>query len=103
MKMVKKVRKRYDAAFKEKVVLEAMKEQKTLSQIASDYGIHPNQVSQWKQQVVSGLRDLLLGKVAKAETDEESLTSPLYEQIGRLQVENAYLKKKLKTLPKAGL
>lgn len=101
--MVKKERKRYDAAFKEKVVLEAMKEQKTLSQIASDYGIHPNQVSQWKQQVVSGLRELLSGKVANSETDEESLTSPLYEQIGRLQVENTYLKKKLKTLPKIGL
>ncbi len=51
--MVKKARKRYDAAFKEKVVLEAMKEQKTLSQIASEFGIHANQVSQWKQQAVS--------------------------------------------------
>lgn len=101
--MVKKERKRYDAAFKEKVVLEAMKEQKTLSQIASEFGIHANQVSQWKQQVISGLRELLCGKSSKPETDEEALTSPLYEQIGRLQVENTYLKKKLKTLPKTGL
>jgi transposase len=101
--MVKKERKRYDVAFKEKVVLEAMKEQKTLSQIGSEFGIHPNQVSQWKQQAISGLRALLSSKPVKLATDEETLTSPLYEQIGRLQVENAYLKKKLKTLPKAGL
>ncbi len=101
--MVKKERKRYDAAFKEKVVLEAMKEQKTLSQLASEFGIHANQVSQWKQQAVSGLRELLSGKPSKLEADEETLTSPLYEQIGRLQVENAYLKKKLKMLPKVGL
>lgn len=98
--MVKKNRKRYDAAFKEKVVLEALKEQKTLSQIASEFGIHANQVSQWKQQVVSGLREMLSNKVVKIEDNEEVLTNPLYEQIGRLQVENSYLKKKLKTLAK---
>jgi putative transposase len=91
--MVKKERKRYDATFKEKVVLEAMKEQKTLSQLASEFGIHANQVSQWKQQAVSGLRELLSAKPSKLVADEETLTSPLYEQIGRLQVENAYLKK----------
>lgn len=98
--MVKKERKRYDAAFKEKVVLEALKEQKTISQIASEFGIHPNQVSQWKQQVVAGIRVMLSGKAAAPAIDEEALTMPLYEQIGRLQVENNYLKKKLKTLPK---
>jgi transposase-like protein len=98
--MVKKERKRYDAAFKEKVVLEALKEQKTLSQIASEFGIHPNQVSQWKQQVVAGIRVMLSGKAVAPTIDEEALTMPLYEQIGRLQVENNYLKKKLKTLPK---
>ncbi len=75
--MVKKARKRYDAAFKEKVVLEAMKEQKTLSQIASEFGIHANQVSQWKQQAVSGLRELLSGKPSKLETDEETPPSSL--------------------------
>jgi transposase len=93
-KMVKKNRKRYAIAFKEKVVLEALKEQKTLSQIASEFGIHANQVSQWKQQVVSGLREMLSNKVVKIEANEEHLTNPLYEQIGRLQVENSYLKKK---------
>lgn len=98
--MVKKERKRYDAAFKEKVVLEALKEQKTLSQIASEFGIHPNQVSQWKQQVVAGIRVMLSGKAVAPAIDEDALTMPLYEQIGRLQVENNYLKKKLKTLPK---
>lgn len=101
--MVKKVRKYHNAAFKEQVVLEALKEQKTLSQIASDYGVHPNQVSQWKQQALAGLQTLLSRKSSEPNIDEEALTAPLYEQIGRLQVENNYLKKKLKTLPKTGV
>ena len=46
-------RKQYDSQFKAQVALEAIKNQRTLAQIASEYGVHPNQVSQWKKQVVT--------------------------------------------------
>ncbi len=51
-------KKRYTAAFKSKVVLEAIKGQKTISEITSEFEVHPNQVSQWKRQLRAGLEDL---------------------------------------------
>ena len=46
--------KRYNADFKAKVAIEALKEQKTLSELSAEYQIHPNQISQWKKQLIEG-------------------------------------------------
>jgi len=87
-------RKRYTAAFKSKVAQEALKGQKTLSEIASEYEVHPNQVSQWKRQLQDGLTDIFTtSRQTKRSDDKEK--DKLYTEIGRLKVELDWLKKKL--------
>jgi len=95
--MANKHRRNLDASFKTKVVLETLKGQKTVAQICSEFSVHPNQVSQWKQQVVSGI-PTLFGQQNKSlsEEEQELLTAPLFQQIGQLKVEVDFLKKKLK-------
>lgn len=87
-------RKRYTAAFKSKVALEAIKGHKTISEIASEYEVHPNQVSQWKRQLRDGLEDVFLDP-HRSRHSEEKGKDRLYQEIGRLKVELDWLKKKL--------
>ena len=87
-------RKRYTAAFKSKVALEALKGQKTLSEIASEYEIHPNQASQWKRQLQDGLQNIFTAPRQSNRSDEKE-KDKLYTEIGRLKVELDWLKKKL--------
>jgi len=87
-------KKRYTAAFKAKVALEAIKGQKTLSEIASEYEVHPNQVSQWKRQLRDGLEDIFQDP-RRSGRSEEKEKDRLYQEIGRLKVELDWLKKKL--------
>lgn len=87
-------KKRYTAAFKAKVALEAIKGQKTLSEIASEYEVHPNQVSQWKRQLREGLEDVFAAP-HRSGRSEDTEKSRLYQEIGRLKVELDWLKKKL--------
>src|SRR6267142_970749 len=77
---MKSNRKRYDAAFKARVALEAIKGQRTISEIASDYGIHPNQISQWKKHALDQLPELFSGKQEKQAQDSEQLKAELYQQ-----------------------
>jgi transposase len=67
---------------------------KFLTEIASEYGVHPNQVTQWKKQVMEALPDLLGDKRRKKAADHEALVCELYQQIGQLKVELDWLKKK---------
>lgn len=87
-------KKRYTAAFKAKVALEAIKGQKTISEIASEYEVHPAQVSQWKRQLRDGLEDVFTGP-RRSGRSEEKEKDRLYQEIGRLKVELDWLKKKL--------
>lgn len=94
----KKARKRIDAALKAKVAVEAIKGQQTGAQIASQYGIHANQISTWKKQALQGLPEVFgrgkgKGKGSTTEGSEAHL-SKLYEEIGRLKVELSWLEKK---------
>lgn len=94
--MASKHRRNFDPSFKTKVVLETLKGQKTLTQICSEFELHPNQVSQWKQQVLAGIPTLFgQSKSHQTEGEKEELTAPLYQQIGQLKVEVDFLKKKL--------
>ncbi len=91
-----KKRKQFSGAFKAKVALEALREQKTIAQIASQYQVHPTQVARWKKQALDGLAGCLEDERTKEKTsDSEKLNQQLYEQIGRLQVELNWLKKKV--------
>ena len=92
--MKKQQRKTYTTEFKVKVVLEAFKGQRTINEISSHYGIHPNQVNQWKKQAVENLPDVFSSRRARAAEDEEVLKGQLYQQIGQLKVELDWLKKK---------
>ena len=87
-------RKRYDAVFKAKVALEAIKNDRTIAEIASEYGVHPNQITKWKKQVLEELPRIFSGTREKADRDGQELIAQLYQQIGQLKVELDWLKKK---------
>lgn len=82
------------AAFKKKVALEALKEDKTLNQIASQYGVHPMQVGQWKRELIERAESLFEGKKDRKQ-DEISDRESLEKKVGQLTMENDFLKKKL--------
>lgn len=88
------VRRRHSAGFKVKVVPEALKEEKTSAQLSGEYGVHPNQIAQWKKKVLSELPGIFSGKRKESIREQEKLESELYRQIGQLKVELDWLKKK---------
>ena len=90
------MRKQYSAAFKAQIVLEALKETKTVAQIASDHQLHPNLVTKWKQEAVAELPVVFERKNTQAHLQEaqEQKVAQLYEQIGRLTTQVNWLKKK---------
>ncbi len=92
------IRKRHSGAFKGKVALEALKAEKTISEISSEYGVHPNQIRQWKKQLLKEIPLIFTNRKKKAEKDREELEAELYRQIGQLKVELDWLKKKFKIL-----
>ena len=91
-------RKSYSAAFKAKVALEAIRGERTIAEIASETGVHPNQISKWKKQALEELPDLFSDGRRKREQNSEELESELYKQIGQLKVELDWLKKKYRML-----
>lgn len=86
-------RKQYSAAFKFKIALEGAKKVKTISQIASDNNLHPNQVSNWKKQLLTEGTALFEKRNSRHQKEQEKQEATLYEQIGRLKMENEWLKK----------
>jgi transposase-like protein len=90
---MKSKRKNHSSAFKAKVVIEALKEQKTITELAMIYEIHPNQISIWKKEFLDNAAEVF-DKSSKHAKDESDV-SKLYEAIGQLQIENTWLKKKL--------
>ena len=86
--------KKYSSDFKAKVALEAIKGQKTLNEISSEYGVHTTQITQWKKQVLDDLPQIFAHPGAERAKNEEALIASLYQQIGQLKVELDFLKKK---------
>jgi len=89
-----KQRRSFGAELKAKIAAEAIKGQKTVQEIAKHYEVHPNQVSLWKKQALEHLPDLFSDKRGRMEQSEEEVKAKLYQQIGQLQVELDWLKKK---------
>ena len=87
-------RKNHSKEFKAKVALEAVKGMHTLSELASRYKIHPTQIGQWKKQLMEGAPQLFERGYSSAVSDEEKLTAPLFQEIGRLKMEVDFLQKK---------
>jgi putative transposase len=91
-------RTRYSAEVKAKVALEAIKGQKTANEIASEYGVHPTQIAQWKKQALEALPQIFSNRRHKAAQEEEELKAALYQEIGQLKVELDWLQKKTRGL-----
>jgi transposase len=90
-------RKQYTKQKKADIVIELLKEEKTIAQIASEYGIHPTQLSQWKKTALEGLPELFeRGEKAaqKAEKEQLKQIEDLYKEIGYLTTQVKWLKKK---------
>ena len=87
-------RKRYDGTFKAKVVIESLKNQKTIAELASDFEVHPNQITQWRKEAIEELPGFFSSKRAKKEKAYEEERDELLRQIGQLKVELDWLKKK---------
>ena len=91
-------RKRYTPAFKAKVALEALKREKTLAQLSIEFGVHANQIRQWRKRLLNELPKLFSDRRQKSDEEKDDLISELYRQIGQLKVELDWLKKKSQTL-----
>ena len=85
---------RHTARFKFTVAIEAIKSDKTISQLASEYQLHPSQISQWKKQLLEQGSDIFATHPTKRQREQNDRESRLYEQIGRLNMELNWLKKK---------
>ena len=75
--MIKK-RKMHDSVFKAKVALEAVRREKTIAQISSEYGVHANQISQWKKKLLQELPELFSEKRRNKDINKEALEAELY-------------------------
>lgn len=87
-------RQRRSPEFKTKVALAALKGDKTLVQLSSDFGVSTVQIGQWEKQLLQGLPEIFQRKGSHVDVD--AITAPLYQEIGRLKVELDWLKKNLK-------
>jgi len=92
--MTSKRRKTHKPEFKAKVALEAIRGMKTSSELASQFQVHPTQITTWKKQALASLPEGFRKGALNKQTDEQALTGPLYEEIGRLKMELDWLKKK---------
>ena len=91
-------RKQYSAKFKARVALEAIRGEKTLSQLGSQFKVHPIQIAKWRKVALDQLPTLFVDGRRKQREGDEADSEALYGQIGRLKVELDWLKKKLGTL-----
>jgi transposase len=87
-------RRNFSAAFKAKVAVEALREQKSMAQLATEYELHPNQISMWKKQLLDNSTALFESSATAKQDDSEKMKDELFKQIGQLRVENEWLKKK---------
>lgn len=88
-------RRRFSAAFKAKVALEAIKGQRTVAQLAGEYQVHPSQIAQWKKQLLAAAEAAFSARPQRDRQQQEELVARLYQQIGQQKVELDFLQKKL--------
>ena len=90
------MRKKYNSAFKAKVALEALGEQKTLAELASEYDVHPTQITNWKKELMERAGEVFDKNASREAKAAQAREGELYRQIGQLKVEVDWLKKKSK-------
>ena len=89
-----KKRKGYNKEFKAKVAIEAIKGHKTGNELATEFGVHPSQINLWKRQALESLPEVFGSSQARQEAAQAEERDRLYQQIGKLQVEVEWMKKK---------
>ena len=92
---MKRTRKQHNAALKAKVALAAVKGDRTIAELASAFGVHPNQIYNWKKQLLNGAVSVFEGGASAEGGTNEAQVDLLYRQIGQLKVENDFLARKL--------
>ena len=92
---MKTSRRKHSPAFKAKIALEALRGDKTIAEIASQYEIHPNQIMQWKKQLSEEAAGIFENGRARKPQDEKVLIKKLYQEIGQLKVEKDFLEDSL--------
>lgn len=95
---MKQKRRKFSAEFKAKVALEAIKEQKSLTQLSQEYEINPVMISKWKSEFLANMAAVFTNGKADSNEKQELHTEKLYAQIGQLKVELDFLKKSAKKL-----
>ena len=93
--MDQKIRRVHPPAFKAKVALEAIKEQKTIAELSSIYSVHSTQITKWKKKALDFIQQIFSDKLKSQQKSDDELIQELYKQIGKLQVEKDWLKKKI--------
>ena len=91
-------RRRHSAEYKFKVAMEAAKGEKTLSDLAQQFQLHPGQISAWKRQLLDEGASVFEGNQSQKQREQATQEAELYEQIGRLKMELEWLKKKFEPL-----
>jgi transposase-like protein len=91
---MKNKRRNHSAQFKAKVALAAAKGDKTIAELASQYEVHPSQITKWKKQLLESLPEIFNHSRQTDQHRQDELTEHLYQQIGQLKVELDWLKKK---------
>ena len=86
-------RKKHSTQTKVKVVLEALKGEKTTAEITAKYGIHSTQINNWRKAAIELIPEAFSSNRKRQENDQQALIDKLYKQIGQLKVENEFLKK----------
>jgi transposase-like protein len=95
---MRNLRQRHDPVFKAKVALEAVKGEKSMAQLSSEFGVHPNLIRLWRKHLLEELPSIFSKKDKRADGHGAEREAELYRQIGQLSVELEYLKKKSQVL-----
>ncbi len=93
-----KKRQRYDDEFKARVALEAIKGEKTISEIATQYKVHPNQIMAWKKRLMENVAEIFSRKKDPQLEEKEELIEKLYKKIGEQEIALEFLKKKYRQM-----
>ena len=93
-----RARKTFSGEFKAKVALEAIKGYKSINELAREYKVHPNAIGNWKKQLLEALPGIFENKRGPRTEIDPDLPDQLYRQIGKLQVELDWLKKKFNNI-----